>query len=121
LEFLGLQDYANSIATELPYGIQKMVEVARAIMSDPYVVLLDEPAAGLTSEEIERLGNTILKLKEKGITVIIIEHHLDFVLNLADRVTVLDFGEKIFEGLPQDARHDQKVKEVYIGGDVAIA
>lgn len=121
LEFLGLQDYANSIATELPYGIQKIVEVARAIVSDPYVVLLDEPAAGLTSEEIERLGNTILKLKEKGITVIIVEHHIDFVLNLADRVTVLDFGEKIFEGLPQDARHDQKVKEVYIGGDVAIA
>mgnify|MGYP000889326647 CR=1 FL=1 len=121
LAFLGLSEHENTIATELPYGTQKMVELARAIVAKPKLLLLDEPAAGLHNEELDRFEEVIRKLQQRGLTILIIEHHLDLVLRLADRVTVLNFGKRIFLGSPDEARADEQVKEVYIGGAAATA
>jgi len=118
---LGLNEMQDHSTGGLPYGTQKMVELARAMMARPKVLLLDEPAAGLNAHEISHLESVLNDLKNEGITVLIIEHHLDFVLRLANRVTVLDFGSKIFEGSPALARRDPRVKEVYIGGDAVTA
>jgi ABC-type branched-subunit amino acid transport system ATPase component len=121
MAFLGLTPYEHHIATELPYGTQKMIELARAIVARPKLLLLDEPAAGLHNEELDRFEEVIRKLQQRGMTILIIEHHLDLVLRLADRVTVLNFGKRIFAGSPEGARADEQVKEVYIGGSALTA
>lgn len=121
LAFLGLSEYENKIATDLPYGTQKMIELARAIVAKPKLLLLDEPAAGLHNEELDRFEEVVRKLQQRGMTILIIEHHLDLVLRLADRVTVLNFGKRIFAGAPEAAREDEQVKEVYIGGATITA
>jgi len=121
LAFLGLSKYEHMIATELPYGTQKMIELARAVVARPKLLLLDEPAAGLHNEELDRFEEVVRKLQQRGMTILIIEHHLDLVLRLADRVTVLNFGKRIFVGAPDAAREDEQVKEVYIGGTAVTA
>ncbi len=116
LDIFGLTQYENYFATELSYGMQRKVEIARALATNPKLLLLDEPAAGMNPKETDELADIIFKIKEEfDLTVLLIEHDMKFVNKMCDKLTVLDYGEKIFEGKPSDAIVDKKVIAAYLG------
>lgn len=115
LEFLGLQDERARIATELPLGLQRLVEIARALATEPSVMLLDEPAAGLARGEVERLAGLLRSAAERGIAVCLVEHNMRLVMGIAERILVLNLGRRLFEGTVEEVQKHPEVIEAYLG------
>ncbi len=116
----GLETYPGQVVGNLPYGVRKRIEVVRAMMADPKILLLDEPAAGLNIQETTELQNLLRQVSDQGVTLLVVEHDMHFVRSLCEQVVVLNFGRKIFEGTPEQVHTDPGVLEAYLGtGDAA--
>ncbi|MGB9665839.1 MAG: ABC transporter ATP-binding protein [Candidatus Cryosericum sp.] len=121
LDFFGLTAIASAYAAILPYGTLKVIELARAFISSPRLVLLDEPAAGIPTSEKGALKSVIRKMRDAGTTVLLVEHDMELVMDISDSVSVMDFGEKIAEGTPSEVSSDRHVIEAYLGEETHAA
>ena len=111
----GLEQYKDEIATSLPYGLQRRLEIARALATEPKLLLLDEPAAGMNPQETQELADYIREIRDKhNLTVLLIEHHMDLVMKISDYIYVIDFGSEIARGVPKDVQHNKRVIEAYL-------
>ena len=115
LDFVGLEGRASVHAASLAYGEQRMLELARALATSPRLLMLDEPAAGLNAAEVERLLERIRLLREDGMTIVVVEHNMDLVMEISDRVLVMDYGQHLFEGTPAEVQANPSVIAAYLG------
>lgn len=115
LDLMGLSSFAYEKAGSLSYGMQKNLEIARALALRPRVILLDEPASGLNTQDLDELSKRILTIRDSGVTVVLIEHKMDVVMSISDHIAVLNFGEKIADGTPEEIRSNHQVIEAYLG------
>lgn len=115
LEFVGISSQVSLFASQLPYGLQKRLELARALATEPKLILLDEPAAGMNQQETQYMIDIIKKIKKLGKTIVFIEHDMRLVMDISDKITVLNFGEKIAEGKPEEIQNNVDVIEAYLG------
>ena len=119
LEKIGLAGFVNEFAKNLPYGAQRRLEIARAMATDPFLLLLDEPAAGMNPLETSELDDLIVKIRDReGISILLIEHDMKLVMSLSDRIYVVDYGKKIAQGVPDVIKNDPAVIKAYLGEDV---
>ncbi len=118
LEFVGLEEQADKLASELPLGDQRMLEIARALATEPKIVLLDEPAGGLNTKETERLAELIHQIRNSGVTVLLVEHDMNLVMDISDEILVINFGKKLAEGDPKSVKENPDVINAYLGEDI---
>jgi branched-chain amino acid transport system ATP-binding protein len=118
LAFAGLAARRDALAGSLSYGEQRMLEFARALATKPKLLLIDEPAAGLNATEVDSLLDRILTTRDRGVTVVVVEHNMELVMNVADRVLVMDYGQHLFEGTPADVQKNEAVVAAYLGGEL---
>jgi branched-chain amino acid transport system ATP-binding protein len=118
LSFVGLAARRDTPAGSLSYGEQRMLEFARALATKPKLLLIDEPAAGLNASEVDALLDRILTTRNRGVTVVVVEHNMELVMNVADRVLVMDYGQHLFEGVPADVQKNEAVLAAYLGGEL---
>jgi branched-chain amino acid transport system ATP-binding protein len=117
LEFTGIADLADVTAANLPFGKGRMLEIARALAVEPNIILMDEPAAGLNSQETVGLARLIQRIRDLGITVVLVEHDMELVMDICDRIVVLNLGRKLAEGTPREIQENHEVIAAYLGDD----
>jgi branched-chain amino acid transport system ATP-binding protein len=119
IELLGIEEYRDKETGSLPFGIQRSVELARAIAAEPKLLLLDEPASGLNVRETRGLAELIARIRGRGITILVVEHDMSLVMDVSDEIVVLSFGKKIAQGKPRDIQANKEVIDIYLGEDDA--